>query len=160
MFDYKIVTKPQFTLVGYSRKFNSKTSYEEIPKFWQEHCLGKNALIAKGNDVCGEYGVCYGCDQDGNFSYMIADNYVPTREIPSGAEIKVIPAHTWAVFSCKGALPKSLQDVNTYVFNEWLPSSKQYRMASNLDIEAYFESASNNPDDEYSEIWLPVEKNI
>ena len=36
MLEYKIVEKPQFTLVGLSGMFNSDTSYQEIPKFWDE----------------------------------------------------------------------------------------------------------------------------
>jgi AraC family transcriptional regulator len=64
--EYKIVTKSQFTIIGRSRKFNTETSYGEIP------------------------------------------------------------AGTWAVFPCKGALPKSLQDVNTQIWSEWLPSCKSY----------------------------------
>lgn len=158
MFDFKIVSKPQFTVMGYSRKFNSKTSYKEIPEFWEEHYISKGAIIAKGDDICGMYGVCYGCNSDGEFTYMIADDYIPTEEIYAGAEVRIIPAHTWAVFECHGSLPKALQDVNTYIFNDWLPNSKQYRMAGDLNIEAYFDAVPSNPDDDYSEIWIPVEE--
>lgn len=152
MYDFKIVKKPQFTLTGYVRKFNSATSYEEIPKFWDEHFINNGEKIAEGDDICGEYGVCYGCGDNGEFSYMIADDYVPVSEIPNGAEIKVVPAHTWAVFECNGALPKALQDVNTYIFNDWLPNSRKYRMVGDLNIEVYFD------EDDYSEIWIPVEE--
>lgn len=153
MFDYKIVSKPQFTVEGYSRKFNSATSYEEIPKFWHE-------IYTTENLVYGMYGVCYGCDADGNFSYMIADLCGANEDLPDGLEVKTVPAHTWAVFPCRGALPKALQTVNTYIFSEWLPNSKQYRMAGDISVEAYFESSSSNVDDDYSEIWIPVEEII
>ena len=33
MLEYKVVKKEQFTVMGRGRKFNSDTSYEEIPKF-------------------------------------------------------------------------------------------------------------------------------
>lgn len=36
MLEYKIIEKPQFTVMGKLRKFNTETSYREIPKFWQE----------------------------------------------------------------------------------------------------------------------------
>lgn len=153
MYDYKIVTKPQFTLVGCSRRFNSKTSYQEIPKFWREIYMHESDFLY---DM---YGVCYDCDLDGNFSYMIADKYNSETPVPNGAEVKVIPAHTWAVFPCIGKMPKALQDVNTYIFNEWLPNSKQYRMAGNLNVECYCSTPPKNVnDDEYSEIWIPVEE--
>ena len=36
MLDYRIVEKAPFTIVGFKRRFNSDTSYQEIPKFWNE----------------------------------------------------------------------------------------------------------------------------
>lgn len=91
------------------------------------------------------------------FYYYIADDYAPQQDIPKGYEIKVIPAGTWAVFPCRGALPKALQDVNTKIWNEWLPSCKAYKLAGDYDIEMYTES-TGNPDEDYSEIWIPVQK--
>lgn len=150
MLEYTIVEKAAFTVMGRSRSFNAETSYTEIPKFWQEH-------MASGvrEKVCGMYGVCL--DGDGkNFEYLIADNYIPQKEVPAGYVTKTIPAGTWAVFPCKGDLPRTLQDVNTMIWSEWLPNCKEYKLAGNYNIEAYF------PPDEsgvtYSEIWVPIEK--
>lgn len=67
-----------------------------------------------------------------------------------------IPAGTWAVFPCKGALQKSLQDVNTQIWSEWLPSCKSYKLAGNYNIEMYTPPCEK-PEDNYSEIWIPVE---
>lgn len=148
MLEYRIVEKPQFTVVGLSRMFHSDTSYQEIPKFWGE-VMGKCPLM-------GMYGVCI--DTDGkNFEYLIADNYIPWMEIPEGCVAKVIPAATWAVFPCRGPLPQALQDVNTRMWSEWLPQCKSYRLAANMNIEMYTPPAEK-PEDTYSEIWLPVEK--
>ena len=36
MMDYRIVEKAPFTIVGVKRPFNSDTSYQEVPKFWNE----------------------------------------------------------------------------------------------------------------------------
>lgn len=153
MFDFKIVTKSQFTLVGCARRFNSKTSYQEIPKFWHE-------IFMMGSSIAyGMYGVCYDCGSDGNFRYMIADVYNAKLPVPDGAEVITIPARTWAVFPCIGPSPKALQEVNTYIFNEWLPNSKQYRMVGDLNVESYCEVPPKNvPDEEYCEIWIPVEE--
>ena len=85
------------------------------------------------------------------------DNYLPWNEIPDGYETRVIPAGTWAVFPCRGALPKSLQDVNTKIWSEWLPSCREYKLAGNYNIEMYA-PPTENPDDYYCEIWVPVEK--
>ena len=151
MLEYKIVEKEQFTVMGRIRKFNSKTSYNEIPKFWQEHMESVENKV-----VFGMYGICI--DSDGeNFDYLIADNYIPWNEIPEGYETRVIPAGTWAIFPCRGSLPKALQDVNTKIWSEWLPSCKSYKLAGNYNIEMYTEPCENQ-DYDYSEIWIPVEK--
>jgi AraC family transcriptional regulator len=151
MLEYKIVEKAQFTVMGKVRCFDIDNSYDEVPKFWQEHMQsGENKI------VCGMYGICM--DSDGKkFDYLIADNYLPWNEIPDGYETRVIPAGTWAVFTCRGALPKSLQDVNTKIWSEWLPSCKEYKLAGNYNIEMYT-PPTENPDDYYCEIWVPVEK--
>lgn len=151
MVEYKIVEKAQFTVMGKKRKFFNESSYQEIPKFWKEHMQSEDSKI-----VCGMYGICI--DNDGkSFDYLIADNYLPWQEISPGYETKVFPAGTWAVFPCHGALPKALQDVNTKVWSKWLPSSKVYKLAGNYNIEMYA-PPTENPDDNYCEIWIPVEK--
>ena len=149
--EYRIENKAQFTVMGRVRSFNTDTSYEEIPKFWQEHMQSGQSEI-----VCGMYGICM--DSDGkNFDYFIADNYLPWKEVPEGYVTKVIPEGTWAVFPCRGALPKALQDVNTKIWSEWLPSCKTYKLAGNYNIEMYAPPAERT-EDTYSEIWIPVEK--
>jgi AraC family transcriptional regulator len=151
MLEYKIVEKEQFTVIGKSRRFNSETSYSEIPKFWQEHFKSDDSKI-----LCGLYGICM--DYDGkNFDYIIADDYVPWKEIPKDFVTKVIPAGTWAVFPCRGALPEALQSVNTKIWSEWVPSCKAYKLAGNYNIELYA-PLCDNPEEDYSEIWIPVEK--
>ena len=149
--EYRLVNKAQFTVMGRLRKFSTETSYDEIPEFWKEHFES-----GQGKTVCGMYGICM--DSDGkNFDYLIADNYLPWNEVPEGYVTKVIPEGTWAVFPCRGALPKALQDVNTKIWSEWLPSCRAYKLAGNYNIEMYAPPAEN-PDETYSEIWIPVEK--
>ena len=149
MLEYKIVHKEQFTVMGRSRRFCTETSYQEIPKFWKEHLNSPDAKI-----VCGMYGVCI--DVGGkDFNYLIADNYLPWNEVPDGYETRVIPAGTWAVFPCRGPLPEVLQQVNTKIWSEWLPSCIAYKLAGNYNIELYT-PPRENPEDNYSEIWIPV----
>lgn len=152
MLEYKIVKKPQFTVMGLSRMFNADTSYQEIPQWWD------NVMAAEGRKPMGMYGICMDLDeQEKDFEYLIADNYIPWEEIPEGWIAKVIPASTWAVFPCRGPLPETLQDVNTRMWAEWLPNCKNYRLSANLNIEVYG-PPTENPEDYYCEIWLPVEK--
>lgn len=100
--------------------------------------------------------LCHRRDVHGGLDAMFNSD-TRYQEIPEGCVVKVIPASAWAVFPCRGPLPQSLQEVNTRMWSEWLPSCKNYRLAANLNIEMYAPPAEN-PEDTYSEIWLPVEK--
>ncbi len=151
MTEYRIVEKPTFTIIGRKKSFNSDTSYEEIPKFWQEHYNSEFAQVIEG-----DFGACI----DGNgkeFDYLIADLYKPWNDIPTGCEAREIPAGAWAVFPCRGALPKALQDVNTKIWTEWLPAQREYKLAGTYNLEVY-SAPVEKPDDYYCEIWVPVTK--
>lgn len=156
--DYKIVEKEGFTVMGVSKEFKYDTAFEKIPQFWTEHYQ-----TGKGEIVCGMYGVCIDENKDlDGFEYLIADNYIPWKEIPEGFVTKMIPKHTWAVFPCKGTMPKSLQNVNSKIFSEWLPNCKDYEIAGDYNIELYSNPSDypkgNQDENYYSEIWIPVKK--
>ena len=149
MLDYRITEKAPFTIVGFKRRFNAETSYQEIPKFWNEWMSDMKGLK-------GMFGVCL--DMDGkDFDYWIADLYAPWEDIPEGCETYQIPGSLWAQFRCKGPLPESLQSVNTQIWSEWLPSLKGYELAGNYSIEVYMPPA-DDPADTLSYIWVPLRK--
>lgn len=148
----------KLSVMGVSKRFKYDSAFEEIPKFWDEHCKS-----GKGKFVCGMYGISIDESMGSEeFEYLIADNYIPWNEVPDGCVTKVIPKHTWAVFPCKGAMPKSLQNTNQKIFSEWLPNCRDYEVAAGYNIELY-SNASDYPNgihDEnyYSEVWIPVKK--
>ncbi len=96
------------------------------------------------------------------FEYLIADNYNAAMDIPDGFVTKVIPKYTWAVFTCKGAMPQSMQDVNKKIFSEWLPNCKDYEIAAGYCIEMYNDPAEYpkgiQDENYYSEMWIPVKR--
>lgn len=158
LMDYKITEKDAFTVMGVSKVFKYDTAFDEIPKFWTEHIS-----TGEGRSICGMFGVCLeGEKGKDEFEYLIADNYQPRMDTPQGCVTRTIPKHTWAVFACRGALPKSLQDVNRKIFSQWLPGSNEYEIASGVNIEMYSDPADfpkgNQDDSYYSEIWIPVRK--
>lgn len=162
--DYKIVEKDSFTVLGASRTFTYDSAKAEIPEFWSElHQPGKKKI------VCGMYGICIDekmeSGQDDNmgadkFEYLIADNYNPAAEIPEGLVTRIIPAHTWAVFPCRGSMPQSLQDTNKAIYSEWLPNCKDFEIAAGYNIEMYHDPCrypkGTQDENYYSEIWIPV----
>lgn len=152
MIEYRIVEMEQFTVMGRSRRFSTENSYEEIPKFWTEHYQ-----TGGGEIVDGVFGVCL--DSDGkSFDYLIADLYMPWKEIPEGYTTRVIPAGTWAVFPCRGPIVETLQSTNTKIWSEWVPNCREYALAGNYNIEAYLIPLQDDPKDNYCEIWIPVKK--
>lgn len=149
MLDYKIVEKAPFTVVGIKRKFNCETSYQEIPKFWDEWMSDMKGLK-------GTFGIC--SDMDGkNFDYWIADLYQPWEDIPEGTSTFQVPGGLWALFKCVGPLPESMQTVNTQIWSEWLPSLKEYALAGNYSLELYMPPAEK-PEDTISYICIPLIK--
>lgn len=156
--DYRIVEKEAFTVIGNSKMFGYANAYEEVPKFWKEHYEQ-----GKGTTVCGMFGINIDKDRSGKqFEYIIADIYFPWKDIPDGFKTFVIPKNTWVVFPCKGALPEAIQSVNTKIFSEWLPNSKEYEISDGYYIEMYSDPndcpKGNLDENYYTEIWIPVSK--
>ncbi|WP_343338348.1 hypothetical protein TPELB_04910 [Terrisporobacter petrolearius] len=157
--DYKIIEKEAFTVLASGSRFKYESCKEEIPKFWKEHYES-----GKGNVVCGMYGVNIdkSMGNSDEFEYLIADDYKTGNDIPEGFVTRVIPKHTWAVFSCKGAMPMAMIDVNQKIFSEWLPNCKDYEIAEGYNIETYTDindyPKGNQDENYYSELWIPVKK--
>lgn len=156
--DYKIINKDSFKVIGSSKVFTYENAKTEIPKFWDEHYKS-----GKGAAVCGMYGINIEENMPSDqFEYLIADTFDASRELPEGFVIRTIPAFTWAVFACKGAMPDSLQKLNERIFSEWLPGCKDYEIAAGYCVEMYSDACEypNGTQDEnyYSEIWIPVKK--
>lgn len=154
--DCKIVKKPAFTLVGYSKMIPYEDGYKECPAFWDEHYAN-----GRGQFICGMYGICIDENApEGTFEYIIADDYVPSKAYPDDTKTFVIKENTWAVFPCVGPMPTALQDVNTKIFKEWLPNNPDYEIAVGYNIEFYTDVTKypkgNHDEKYYSEIWIPV----
>lgn len=156
--DYKIVKKEAFTVLGAAKTFSYEDANSKIPEFWKAHYSSGN-----GKYVCGMFGINVDEQMEGDtFEYLIADIYNPVKDIQEGFITKTIPAFTWAVFPCKGPVSDTLQDVNTKIFSEWLPSLKDYEFAAGYCIEMYDDASKyqNGTQDEnyYCEIWIPIKK--
>lgn len=145
MREVHIERKETFTVFGYKRQFSSETSYQEIPKWWTEQ-------MAKDSKVMGMFGVCADCDGQ-LFDYMIADLYQPWQDVPEGCETYTVPGGLWAVFPCTLG---TLQDTNTYMWKDWLPNNREYRLGGSCDLEFYYEMNQQDPPASRVELWLPV----
>ena len=100
------------------------------------------------------------CDeQEGAFEYWIAGLY-KGGQVPEGLKLYTFPESDWAMFSAKGALPKSLQDLNTQVWQEWYPKEGQKYMGNgNAMLEVYSSGDIQSLDYECG-IWVPICKRV
>lgn len=157
--EYRIEAKAAFQVVGVSKVFSYESANREIPEYW-------DALRAQKAEypVMGMYGICFDEEMAGNqFRYMVADDVKEGDDVKKNLERYEVPAHTWAVFPCKGSMPFSLQEVNRRIFSEWLPTSG-HEIAEGYNIEYYSDPADykkGTQDPEYyAEVWIPVKGSI
>ncbi len=158
LMDYKIVSKDAFTVLANAAVFPYENAKTCVPAFWKQHYAE-----GKGRNVMGVYGINVDESKgEESFEYLIADPCAPGCEAPDGFVVRTVPAFTWAVFPCRGALPAALQSVNTRIFAEWLPAMKEYEFAAGYCVEYYDDPAryAKGTQDEsyYCEIWIPIKK--
>lgn len=156
--DYRIEKKEAFTVLCRKATFSYEEGPSKVPAFWQEHFAAGGAQTVRG---------LYGINMDetmkgDTFDYLIADPYDPAVAIPEGFTTYTIPAHTWAVFPCRGKMTEAMQAVNRQIFSEWLPAHSDIDLAAGINVECYDDAAKypNGIQDEnyYSEVWLPIRK--
>ncbi|MBQ3146202.1 MAG: AraC family transcriptional regulator [Oscillospiraceae bacterium] len=162
MMDYKIVEKEAFEIIEKveAHSIENDVNAKSIPDFWtKSHNDGTvKTLLENTTDRTFIFGVCYGnnADRAKTFDYSIGAVYNKKAAVPKGFRRNTIPARTWAIFECKGAMPKAMQDMWHKITSEFFPTSG-YQPTYEMDIEAYTEG--NMDESDYrSEIWIPVVK--
>ena len=150
--EYKIVNKDGFKIIAKIKMFNEENSTKGIPAYWDEYFS-----MGLGNKVPAAMGICaqeiIGSKE---FKYGIGCEASWVKEIPEGFEILEIPAHTWAIFTCIGAMPDAIQNMWKRIYSEWLPQAA-YELISDYDIEFYTEGDTQSANYS-SEIWIPVKE--
>ena len=168
--DYTVSPMWGFKVIGFEREFSYETAYKEIPLFWDEICekYCNNTIYAGKAPCCpeeqaiidnciGEYGVCIDDLGGGRFRYIIAGRYTG-GDVPESMTLFEFPAGEWAKFNCIGAMPDSLQALNTRIFKEWLPGNTEFEMSGYYNIEWYSCDGEKTDADYRSAIWLPVKR--
>lgn len=158
--DYKVVQKQAFKVIE-KRTVQSVSENENlrtIPKFWEQAKADGTVekLLELSPDKENVFGICYAKphSSESTFDYSIAAVIDDSAEIPSGFTANVIPARTWIVFECTGAMPDAIQQLWHRICTEFFPSSS-YEPTYEMDIEAYKDGDMSSPDYR-SEIWVPV----
>ena len=160
--DYKIVEKPSFTVLEKveQQSVEDDKHLNTVPDFWtRSHQDGTvKALLESTSDASFIYGICYGNTPSNakKFDYSIAAAYGPDKPIPEGFRVQTIPARTWVVFECRGAMPEAVQGLWHRIYTEFFPGAA-WEPTYEMDIEAYPAGEMNSPDYR-CEIWVPVTK--
>lgn len=160
--DYKIIEKEAFNIIEKveAHTVENAENAKSIPDFWtRSHNDGTvKKLLDSTNNKEYIFGVCYGNlpENTKTFDYSIAAVCDENTVVPEGFRRNTIPARTWAVFECTGAMPNAIQDMWHKIVSEFFPTSG-YQPTYEMDIEAYTEGDMGSPDYK-SEIWIPVMK--
>lgn len=105
----------------------------------------------------GLLGICYSDSTEGlEFPYGIGVEY-DGRPVEEGFEIVEIPAHTYAVFQCRGKMPEAFTETYRKIVTEFFPQNGRYEYVQEVELEVY--PSDNVEDPNYTcEIWVAVKE--
>ena len=135
---------------------------EGISAFWRE-CTRDGSIrklvsyIPKEPRLKGLLGICCSEETEGDaFPYGIGVEY-DGREVGDGMEIVEIPAHTYAVFTCKGKMPEAFAETYGKIVTEFFPQSDRYEYAQGIELGVYPSDQMDDPN--YTcEVWVAVKE--
>jgi predicted transcriptional regulator YdeE len=132
--EYRIVTKPAFTLLGLMERFTpDNEDFEGIWKRFMEHYDPIHALSTDK----AYYGACFGTGDERQMDYLAGMTVGGVGEVSKGLTVRVAPASRYAVFECTVTTIS-----NTYdrIFGEWVPTAPYARPgqgSAKADFERY-----------------------
>lgn len=162
--DYRIEKKDAFKVVCKKKQVTQPqgdTATADISAFW-DACSRDGTLeaICKYADfpqIGGMLGICFSGEMDDSaFPYGIGAPYNGAELRDKGLEVIEIPAHTYAVFTCRGKMPDAFQKTYQQICTEFFPQSG-YAYGNGVELEVY--PSANTQDPNYTcEIWIAVKK--
>ncbi|QKS70321.1 AraC family transcriptional regulator [Paenalkalicoccus suaedae] len=160
---YKIVQKDAFAIVGVKKRV--PIQFEGVNKEIEE--LAGNitdAQYEKMDEIAdlephqvmnASYQFDDGRSEEKGYLDHMIGVLTTQSDAVEGLERLEIPAHTWAIFSSKGAFPKTMQDTWAKIASEWLPAS-DYELVDAPELS--FVEDYSDMENVYSEIWIAVKQ--
>lgn len=143
--DFKILEKEELTFYSIHKKCELPNIKNVAPKFW------------KDTEMDPQYNKIF---LDINYGIIEYDEFFPTPhsakyhialKTPFHNSTKIsIPCSTWAVFNVKDISGEAMSNLSFYVYKNWIPYSG-YNIRNIPELEVYYKN--------YTEWWLPIEKN-
>lgn len=159
--DYKIIARPEFTLVGKSKRFEFDKFIKEGPSFWKEYVTSNHY-----QNLCNLTG-----GRPGPITHApLLSAYFPIEERAqdefidvlgveasnvndSAFEAHIVPSATYAEFDCTY---KTSMKTNRYIYGEWFSSTGYERDGSKPDIVGYFPIPFKPISEMRVRWWIPV----
>ena len=174
--NYRIETKPQFTLLGYKKRFEG-TPYDELRHkqegdFFITTRAHQWMLKGMANDKLSDYCVITNMNDNGYDFYIAStiDNWERDNLYNSKVtgidfmdkfqfEEIIIPERTYAIFETeKQRMPiPEYFDLRKQIAAEWL-SNNEYQMINAPEIAVYHWGIVGGYTERTIEIWIPIEK--
>ena len=160
--DYRIEKKDAFKLICKRKQVHKPqgdTATEDISAFWRE--VGADGTMeqickyGRFDNYHGVLGICFSGDMaDSGFPYGIGAEYNGAPLDGEALDIMEIPAHTYAMFTCRGKMPDAFRETYTCICTEFFPQSN-YEYGQGVELEMYPSADVSDPN--YScEIWIAV----
>lgn len=160
--NYRIEKRDVFPLICKKQqvtKPQGDTVTADISALWaacqKDGTIENICKYARFDKLNGVLGVCFSGEMsDAAFPYGIGAEYNGAPLGGEGLEIVEIPAHTYAVFPCKGKMPEAFKTTYQSIVSEFFPQSN-YEYASGIELEVYPSAELCDPN--YTcEIWIAV----
>ena len=149
--NYKIEEKEAFEVLERveTHTVENDRNKTSIPEFWSRAYAdgSMEKLESLASDKKYTFGICYGNEKkhDPTFEYSIAVKCDKDAVAPEGFRKNTIPARTWLVFGCVGAMPNAIQEAWRKIVSEFFPTSV-YRPTCDMDLEVYPEGDMDSAD--------------
>lgn len=127
--DYRIVAKDTFKVICRKKqvtKPQGDTATADISAFWgvcnTNGTMDQLCKYADFTQLGGVLGICFSGEMDASaFPYGIGAAYNGAEVKDEGLEVVEIPAHTYAVFTCKGKMPEAFRKTYQQIATEFFP---------------------------------------
>lgn len=156
--EYQMIRRESFTVLVKAKGFPIGEANNLVPNYWTE-CYSDDTMktlcsYGQKNELLG---LCQPEKKgEKTFQYGIGIECTKDTVPPKDYELWTVPAQTWAVFKCIGAVPTSIHELNKRIYADFFPSS-DYEPADAIDFELYPEG-DNSRNDYSCEIWIPVKR--
>lgn len=160
--DYRIEKKGALKVVCKKKKVTKpqgETATADISAFWdqcrKDGTIEKICKYGRFDQLNGVLGICFSEElADSGFPYGIGAEYNGLPMEGEGLELVEIPAHTYAVFPCRGKMPDAFQKTYQQICTEFFPQSN-YEYGSGVELEVYPSAEVHDPS--YTcQIWIAV----